>query len=54
MVSLQQGVLLEKKCRFEIGREMHSDTKYLCGEDVGGDFQIKRQAIITCANETGL
>lgn len=41
MMSLQEGVLLEKKDRFENGWEMHSNIKYLCGEGVGGDSQTK-------------
>ena len=32
MMHIRQNVLLEKKHRFEMGRETHSDIKYSCGK----------------------
>ena len=32
MMPIRQTVLLEKKHRFEMGRETHSDNKYSCGK----------------------
>ena len=41
MMSLQEGVLLENKDRFENGWQMHSNIKCLRGEGMGDDSQTK-------------
>ena len=39
-------MLLEKKHVFEMGRETHSNIKYLCGRDVAGNWQVKCRLLI--------
>ena len=42
----EQGVLLEKTHGIEMGREGHSNIKYLRGRGAVGDWQVKFRPLI--------
>ena len=46
MLYIRRAVLLEKKHGLEMGRETHSNIKYLRGRSVLGDYLVKSRFLV--------